>query len=216
MGWTAFSVSCPSGRFHRLYGPAPPSAWATTGPLASESVPTEETGKSLTREKPRRKPRLLDCNLKRLRSGQPASNLLRHAARNVAGLHTWGALAPRNRSTNQKAQIVTNERRNIAPHARKVAELVSMTSSRMLIACSHCSRLTERSRPVCHVVSGNQTKSVRFKNLRRPDRKSPGFHGRKPSQPPRISHHGCNRTRSGNRTRRGGHLVEFASMRLRL
>ena len=68
-------------------------------------------------------------------------------------------------------------------------------------------------RPVCHVASADQIKSVRFKNLRRPDRKSPGFHGRKPSQPPRISHHGCNRTRSGNRTRRGGHLAEFASMR---
>jgi hypothetical protein len=58
--------------------------------------------------------------------------------------------------------------------------------------------------------------SVRFKNLRRPDRRSPGFHGRKPSQPPRISHHGCHRMRSGSRIRRGGHLVEFASMRPRL
>ena len=47
-----------------------------------------------------------------------------------------GALAPRNRSTNQNAQIATNEKTNIPPHARKVdAELVVMTSSN---GCSFC------------------------------------------------------------------------------
>ena len=72
----------------------------------------------------------------------------------------------------------------------------------------------EHLRPICH-VSADQIK-VCFRNLRRPDRKCRGCHGRKPSQLPRISHHGCNRTRSANRTHRGGHLVEFASTRLRL
>lgn len=44
--------------------------------------------------------------------------------------HTCGALAPRNRSANQNAQIATKERTKIPPHARKVdAKLVVMTSS---------------------------------------------------------------------------------------
>ena len=40
-------------------------------------------------------------------------------------LQTWGALSPRSRSTNQKAQIATNERANIPPHARNVDETVA-------------------------------------------------------------------------------------------
>jgi hypothetical protein len=36
------------------------------------------------------------------------------------GFHKCGALAPRNRSTNQNAQIATKERAKIPPHARKV------------------------------------------------------------------------------------------------
>jgi len=36
------------------------------------------------------------------------------------GFHKCGALAPRNRSTNQNAQIATKERTKIPPHARKV------------------------------------------------------------------------------------------------
>ena len=62
---------------------------------------------------------------------------------------------------------------------------------------------------------GRSDQAFIFENLRRPDRRSPGLHGRKPSRPPRISHHGCGRTRSGNRTRPDGYLVEFASTRLR-
>jgi hypothetical protein len=37
------------------------------------------------------------------------------------GFHKCGALAPRNRSTYQNAQIATKERAKIPPHARKVA-----------------------------------------------------------------------------------------------
>src|SRR6478672_7078233 len=48
------------------------------------------------------------------------------------GFHKCGALAPRNRSTNQNAQIARNERKKISPHARKVdTKLVAMTSSQL-------------------------------------------------------------------------------------
>ena len=54
--------------------------------------------------------------------------------------HRCGALAPRNRSANQNAQIATKERTKIPPHARKVdAKLVVMTSSE--------SRLSFETRP---------------------------------------------------------------------
>ena len=79
------------------------------------------------------------------RSGSSAGiePAFRHAARNLAGFHPCGAFAPRSRSTYQKAQIITNERTKNAPQARKVGtELVSMTSSSGLIACSYCSRRT--------------------------------------------------------------------------
>ena len=49
------------------------------------------------------------------------------------GFHKCGALAPRNRSTYQNAQIATKERAKIPPHARKVdAKLVVITSSVVL------------------------------------------------------------------------------------
>ena len=54
--------------------------------------------------------------------------------------HKCGALAPRNRSANQNAQIATKERTKIPPHARKVdAKPVVMTSSE--------SRLSFEARP---------------------------------------------------------------------
>lgn len=101
-------------------------------------------------------------------------------------------------------QLISGNVRVVALHR---PALVSMTTSKGLIACSFCSRRTSTS-----ALSATSSRLIRsrvfhFKNLRRSDRKSPCFRGRKPSQPPRISHHGCNRTRSGNRTRRDGYLV---------
>ena len=107
-----------------------------------------------------------------------------------------------------------SEKRSAGQESRHCAYIHDILQG--VTACGFCSRRTSTcarsvtsSRPI-------RSKALCFKNLRRPDRKSPGFHGRKPLQPPRISHHGCNRTRSGNRTRRSGHRVEFASMRSRL
>jgi hypothetical protein len=49
--------------------------------------------------------------------------------------HKCGALAPRNRSKNQNAQIATKERTKIPPHARNVdAKLVVMTVLRIEVA----------------------------------------------------------------------------------
>jgi hypothetical protein len=66
--------------------------------------------------------------------------------------HKCGALAPRNRSANQNAQIATKERTKIPPHARKVdAKPVVMTSSE--------SRLSFEPRP--YVGARNPTWSQR-------------------------------------------------------
>jgi len=54
-----------------------------------------------------------------------------------------------------------------------------------------------------------------FKNLQQPDRKNLCFPEHRAWLRRHKSNHGWNRTRSGSRTRRGGHLVEFASTRLR-
>jgi hypothetical protein len=55
-----------------------------------------------------------------------------------------------------------------------------------------------------------------FKNYRRLDHKNLCFREHIPWPRRHISNHGWNRTRSENPTRRGGHLVEFALMHLRL
>jgi hypothetical protein len=59
-------------------------------------------------------------------------------------------------------------------------------------------------------------KQDRFKNLRRPDRKSPCCRGRTPWQRRRISSHDWNQTLSENPTHRNQRLVEFASAHPRL
>jgi hypothetical protein len=55
-----------------------------------------------------------------------------------------------------------------------------------------------------------------FKNLRRPDRKSPCCHGPTRWQRRHISSHDWNRTRAENPTHRNRYPVEFASAHLRL
>lgn len=59
------------------------------------------------------------------------------------------------------------------------------------------------------------TKRNRFKNYRRPNRKSPYCRGRTPWQRRRISSRDCNRTRGESPFHRNRHLVEFASAHLR-
>src|SRR6185437_2567356 len=60
-----------------------------------------------------------------------------------------------------------------------------------------------------------QPPGFRFRNYGRPVRKNPCFREHKPWRPQRISGHGWNRTRSGNRPRRGGYLAGCAAARPR-
>ena len=83
--------------------------------------------KKVVRKRPRRNPRLFFCDAISNGAGR-----LRQPACGVTWPYfpNWGALAPRNRSTNQNAQIMKKERRKIPPHARNVgAKPVAMTSS---------------------------------------------------------------------------------------
>jgi len=80
--------------------------------------------------------------------------------------HKCGALAPRNRSANQNAQIATKERTKIPPHARKVdAKLVVMTSSESSYRLKRALRRRSQfamgtSRPFSLTSSGQQAPLV--------------------------------------------------------
>src|SRR5207302_715937 len=105
---------------------------ASAAPLSPNPPVAPERYRQRPTKKPRRNPRLFDAHsngsaraVSRHRAGAPTS------CSQPYGLHTCGAFAPRKRSTNQKAQIVTNERTKNPPQPRRVdAALISMTSSR--------------------------------------------------------------------------------------
>ena len=146
-----------------------------------------------------------------------------------------GAFVPRNRSANQNAPIAAS--RKNPPHERKVSvRFVSTTFSQgrrsgavsvqfcrypgvspaaiFQVVRSKGRRFAIR-RAVSLIRSSLQEQD-RFKNLRRPDRKSPCCRGRTPWQRRRISSHDWNRTRAENPTHRNRYSVEFASAHLRL
>ena len=80
---------------------------------------------------------LADCGIDHCRSAFCGGNLGKEHVDVRHGFHKCGALAPRNRSTNQKAPIATKERTKIPPHARKVgAKLVVITSSAPRLSAS--------------------------------------------------------------------------------